>query len=104
MIPSPQTRRSLMAALAGLSLAVVPSVALAQSVQEQAHDVILASMAETGFPMDQQIAMTECFSARLTEAEAEALIAADGLDAQQEVVSAMEDHDAALVCVVAVLE
>jgi len=87
-----------------LTIALIATPVLAQSVQEQAYDIILASMEPTGFPMDQQIALTECFSTRLTEAEAEALVAADGLDAQQAVIAAMGDHDAALLCSVALLE
>lgn len=78
--------------------------AFAQTAQEQAAEVMTADMVTEGFAPEVSETVAECFVSRMSDAEAEAFLAADGLEAQQDAVAAMADNLQAVLCVAEALD
>lgn len=79
--------------------------ALAQSDLERAGEMIAASMLEGGFNAEISTLVADCYTSRMTEAEAAALVAAEGdVPTQQAVIAAMAEGEAALGCVAAAVQ
>ncbi len=86
-------------------LVVLAAPAHAQTGRELAHDMIAASIIEGGFDAEIASVVADCYSTRMTDAEVDALVTADGdVPAQQAVIANMAESQAALGCVAAVLE
>ena len=84
--------------IVALILPLVATPALAQSVQEQANALMIASTQSAGFSEEVSTEIATCFTSRMTDAEATAFIAAADLAAQQVVVAEMADNPTALAC------
>ncbi|GAB5448620.1 hypothetical protein [Gymnodinialimonas sp.] len=90
-----------LALLISLLLAAFP--ALADTSVEQLHGQIVTDTVGAGFTEAQAQAIATCFTSRMTEAEAEAVLADSELEAQQQALAQMADYDQALACTVETL-
>ena len=84
---------------------LLASPALAQSDRDRAGEMIAASMIEGGFDAAISATVAECYTSRMTDAEAAALVAAEGdVPTQQAIIAAMAEGEAALGCVAAAVQ
>lgn len=88
--------RSLTVATAMLLIA---SPSLAQSALEQLQNMITSENISAGFEQAQAEAIATCFTSNITDAEAAAILAADGLVSQQRAITEIAGYNAALLCV-----
>ena len=91
-----------MRAVLALTL-LLATPAVAQSVQQQAAEIMVTDMVAEGFAPATSELVAQCFVSRMTDAEALSFIAADTLEAQQIVVAEMADTTQATLCVAEVL-
>jgi hypothetical protein len=84
---------------------ILASPASAQTDRERAGEMIAASMIEGGFDAGISALVSDCYTSRMTDAEAAALVAAEGdVPTQQTIIADMAEGEAALGCVSAALQ
>ena len=81
-----------------VSLLVAASPALSDTSVEQLHSQIATDTAAAGFPEAQAEAVATCFTTRITEEEATAVLAVSDLAEQQQALAQMAEYDQALAC------
>ena len=81
----------------------LPSIAQAEGDLSATHleavDIIAASAMDAGFEAEMALTFGECFGVNMTDAEAAAFVAAEGVEAQQAITSSIAAHDIAVLCV-----
>ncbi len=90
--------------LAIFAALVFAAPAFAQTPQEQAAEIMVTNTVAEGFSQDLSEQIAECFVSRMTDAEAEAFVAAEDLEAQQDAAAAMTDYAQAVLCVAEAME
>lgn len=75
---------------------------LAQTAVEQAHGMITAQNAAAGFPPALADTLAVCFTAQMSEDEAEVILASEPGPAQQVAARMMQHYDDAVACTASV--
>ncbi len=81
-----------------LAFALMATPAFAQMVLDDVNMMIMEDSVNNGVPQDVAQAVADCFTENMTTDEAEAILDAEGLEAQQMATSQMGAYDLALAC------
>jgi hypothetical protein len=84
--------------LAPIVAVLVASPAFAQSSVVQLQEMIAADTVGAGFAPEVAEAVATCFTSRMTEADAAAVLASDDLTAQQQALVAIPAYTEAVAC------